>query len=254
MSLNELIKSEKKNSLVCTIVGEAGVGKTTLASSFPKPIIIKAEDGLGIIKCDSLPLLKNVNDLWEQLKLLINEKHDYKTVVIDSVTKLDIMFIDEVIASDPKAPKSINTALGGYGAGLSAVAGMHSRVRKAAQLLLNKGINVVFIAHADIINIELPDVDSYMKYDVRLGKKSVPYYVDDVDAVMFIKLETFTTETEKGNNKAMSDGTRVLVTYATASNVSKNRFGIKEDIILKEGVNPLEDYIDFLKTTTNKKG
>lgn len=255
MSLSELVKCAKKNALVCTIVGEAGVGKTTLASTFPKPIIIKAEDGLGVLKCDSLPLLKSVDDLWEQLKMLIHEKHDYKTVVIDSVTKLDIMFIDSVIESDPKKPKSINTALGGYGAGLSAVAAMHSRVRKAAQILIDKGINVVFIAHADIVNIELPDVDSYMKYDLRLGKKSVPYYVDDVDLVGYIKLQTFTTETDKGKNKAISDGTRELITYATASNVSKNRFGIKEDIVLQEGVNPLGKYIDFLNTTnTNKKG
>jgi len=246
MSLKELVTRNKKEVFIGTFVGEAGVGKTTLASTFNKPIFIRAEDGIGQLEVDSLPTLVSVDDLWEQLKLLIHENHEYKTVVIDSVTKLDNMFIDYVISNDPKKPKSINTALGGYGAGLSAVASMHSRVRKAAQLLMDKGISVIFIAHADIVNIELPDVDAYMRYDLRLGKKSVPYYVDDVDLVGYIRLQTFTTETDKGKNKAISDGTRELVTYATASNVSKNRFGIKEDIELTEGVNPLKKYIPFL--------
>lgn len=246
MSLQELINSDKKSAVICTFVGEAGVGKTTLASTFPNGIIIKAEDGVGALSIDSLPTLKNVDDLWNQLKMLIHEDHSYKTVIVDSVTKLESMFIDYVVDNDPKKPKSINTALGGYGAGLSAVASMHSRVRKAAEILLNKGINVVFLAHADIVNIELPDTDSYMKYDLRLGKKSTTFYVDDVDLVGFIRLQSFRVEKDSGKGKVLSDGTRELVTYATASNVSKNRFGIKDDIILYEGKNPLIEFIPFL--------
>jgi hypothetical protein len=44
----------------------------------------------------------------------------------------------------------------------------------------------------------------------------------------------------------VSDGTRLLVTYATAANISKNRFGITEDIIVTPNVNPLIQYIPLL--------
>lgn len=246
MSVLESISRQKANAVACTILGDAGVGKSTFAATFPKALFIRVEDGLASIDVDALPLLQGVENLWEQLTALIKEDHGYKTIVIDSVTKLESMFIDYVLLNDPKKPKSINTALGGYGAGMMAVSAMHNRVRKAAQILINKGINVVFIAHADTVTIETPDCDPYMRYDLRLGKKSVSYYTDDADIVAFIKLEAFIKSEDGKKSKAFSDGTRLLTAYATAANVSKNRFGIKEDLVLVEGINPLVDYIKFL--------
>lgn len=250
MSLLETISKPKQTAIIATITGDAGIGKTSLAATFPKPIFIRAEDGMqslsGENMPDAFPTLQKVDELWEQLGALINEKHDYKTVVIDSVTKLERMFIEYVVDKDPKKPRSINSALGGYGAGLAAVAGMHQRVRKAAELLKQKGINTVFIAHADTETIDLPDEEPYTRYNLRLGKKSTAPYVDDSDLVGFLKLETFITGEEGEKKRALSDGTRVLVVQATAANVSKNRFGIEEPITVKKGENPLKIYIKGL--------
>jgi hypothetical protein len=123
---------------------------------------------------------------------------------------------------------------------------MHQRVRKAAGMLNAKGIHVIFIAHADTSTVELPDTDPYTRYDLRLGKRSVAPYVDDVDLVGYLKLETFTTG-DGERKKAISDGTRQLVTYTTAANVSKNRFGIEQPLPVKAGENPLVDYIPALQ-------
>ncbi len=233
------ISKPKDSPAIMTICGDAGVGKTSLACSFPRPVVIRAEDGLQAIpyeqRPDAFPVLKTADDLWGQLSALIQEEHDYKTVVLDSVTALERMFTEDVIASDPKKPKSINQALGGYGAGLAAVAGMHARVRRAAGMLRERGINVVFVAHCDTEVVELPDCEPYMRYQLRLGKRSVQSYVDDVDLVGFLKLETFATE----NKKALSDGSRVLVCHAVAANVSKNRYGITEALPVPMGTNPL---------------
>lgn len=244
MSILDSITKGKKTAYAFTICGDAGTGKTTLASTFPNPIFIKSEDGTGLLNVDSFPLVKNVDTLWEQLRALIKEEHNYKTVIIDSVTGLEDMFAQYIIESDPKKPKSINSALGGYGAGLNALANMHGRVRKAAQMLLEKGINVVFIAHTETTVLELPDQDPYHRYDLKLGKRSMTHYVDNVDLVGFLKLQTYTFG-EGDRKKATSDGTRVLVTYATASNISKNRFGIKDDLVIVEGENPLKNIINL---------
>lgn len=244
MSILDSITTNKKTAYALTFCGDAGTGKTTLASTFPKPIFIKSEDGTGLLEVDSFPLLKSVDNLWEQLGALIKEEHNYKTVIIDSVTRLEDMFTLYVVESDPKKPKSINQALGGYGAGLSAVAALHGRVRKAAQMLLEKGINVIFIAHTETTVLELPDQDAYHRYDLKLGKRSMSHYVDDVDLVGFLKLQTYTFGDEK-KKKATSDGTRVLVSYATASNISKNRFGIKEDLTIVEGINPFKNILNL---------
>lgn len=249
MSLLDQITKPQDRPIIMTITGDSGLGKTTLACTFPKPIVIRAEDGLQAIpleqRPDAFPVLTSEAQLWEQLMTLVKEEHDYKTVVIDSVTALERLFMQSVVDSDPKKPRSINQALGGYGAGLMAVGGLHQRVRKACGLLNNKGMHVIFVAHADTETIELPDQDPYTRYNMRLGKRSIAPYVDDSDIVGFLKLQTFTTgEGEK--KKAISDGTRLLVTYSTAANVSKNRFGITDDIEVKSGINPLVGIVPAL--------
>ena len=49
MSLKELVTRNKKEVIIATITSDAGMGKTTLASTFPNPIFIRAEDGLGML-------------------------------------------------------------------------------------------------------------------------------------------------------------------------------------------------------------
>lgn len=250
MSLLSQVKKPGDSPVICTITGDAGIGKTRLAATFPKPIFIRAEDGMQSVpeaeRPDAFPVIGGESDLWAQLTALIQEAHDYQTCVIDSVTALERLFTQAVIDGDPKRPRSINQALGGYGAGLSAVGAMHQRVRKAAGMLQSKGMHVVFIAHADTVTIELPDQDPYTRYDLRLAKKSTAPYVDDVSLVGYLKLETHTMG-DGERKKAISDGTRLLVTYTTAANISKNRYGITEDLVVKEGQNPLAAIIPSLK-------
>jgi len=247
----QTISKPEPRAILATITGDAGVGKTTLASTFPKPVFIRAEDGMQSIPVekmpDAFPVIDKVDDLWEQLKALISQEHSYKTVVIDSVTALERLFIQYVIESDPKKPKSITQALGGFGAGLMAVSSMHQRVLKASKMLIGKGINVVFIAHADTETMELPDEEPYMRYNLRLGKKSVAPYTDDVDLVAFLKLETFVDGEDGKKSRAKSSGERIVVAYATAANISKNRFGITEDILAEKGKNPFMPYIKILQ-------
>lgn len=257
--MSELMQSIAKpqdRAVMVTLCGDSGMGKTSLAASFPNPIFIRAEDGLQAVahdqRPDAFPILNAskardaVGALWAQLIALLQEDHEYQTVVIDSVTALERLFIQDVMESDPKA-KSINQALGGYGAGWAAVAAMHQRVRKAAGLLNErKGMHVVFIAHADTETMKTPDTDDYMRWTLRINPKNIAPYVDDVDVVGFLRLETFTRGEEGERKKAISTGDRELVTHATASNVSKNRFHITEPLPVPEGKNPLALHIKAL--------
>lgn len=245
MSILSTISKPENRPPILTICGDAGTGKTSLAATFPSPIFIRAEDGLQSIpqgqRPDAFPVLKDSETLFEQLLALLKEEHPYSTLVIDSVSKLEEIFVREILETDGRA-KGINQALGGYGNGPSAVAAMHGRVRKAAGMLNEKKhMAVVFIAHADLETMRPPDMDDYTRYSLRMMPKSLPHYVDDVDLVGFVRLTSALRGDDGDRKKVISDGSRELVAYATAASVSKNRFGITEPLDFELGTNPLEE-------------
>lgn len=250
MSVLSTIEKPKDRKPVITILGDSGIGKTTLAASFENPIILRAEDGLQAIpeesRPDALPVIKKVDMLWEQLTALVKEEHEYKTLVIDSVTALERLFIQHIMDTDKNNPRSINQAMGGYGNGPAAVATMHQRVRNACGLLNERGMTIIFIAHAESENVDPPDQDPYTRYSLRLSKKSMPMYVDDSDVVGFLKLQMFIMGNEGEKKKAKSDGSRLLTCYTSAANVSKNRYGITTDLVVENGKNPLKEFIPTL--------
>lgn len=254
MSILDSIEVPKDGAFVATVTGDAGVGKTTFAATFPKPLFIRAEDGLQAIPKEerppALPVIAHPDELWEQLEACVmaamEGSFDYETVVIDSTSQLETLFSQYIVESDHRNPKSIAQAGGGYGAGYVQLADMHRRVRKAAELLKGVGVNVVFICHSDVVTLELPDKDPYNRYELRLHKKCVPHYVDNVDLVGYLRLETFTTG-DGERKKAKSTGKRELICFTDAAQVSKNRFGITKPLIVPHGENPLYDIIPVLK-------
>lgn len=241
--------------LIVTILGTPGSGKTSMAATFPKPFLIRTQgeamprDLPANRKPPELGETDTVEKLWDQLKALVNDPHDFQTLIIDSVTGLESLFISDILAKD-KA-KAIQKAMGGYGAGRDAVAAMHMRVRRAAELMrARRGMNIVFLAHSDIVRIEPPDSDGYSSYTLRLHDKSTSPYVDAVDVVGFIKQQTILRGEDEGRKKAITTGERVLVTYLTPANVSKNRLGITDDISVEHGANPLAPWIGLAPPAT----
>jgi len=250
MGLLEHVTKPKREPIVATIVGTAGSGKTSLATTFPAPLVVRTQ-GESIprdIPRDQMPdvlpeELGTADNLWAVLKALRDEDHAYKTLVIDSCTGLEQLFVSDVLSQDTKA-RGINQALGGYGAGPAAVMAMHMRVRRAVEALRKeRGMHTLFLAHADIARIDPPDSDGYSQYSLRLPGKSMAPYVDNVDLVGFLR-QAVILKGEEGAKKAITSGDRVLVTYMTPATVAKNRFGIEDDLPVEKGVNPLAFLIE----------
>lgn len=244
-SLQQL-KSPEKRPLIATICGDGGVGKTTLAATFPRPVIIPTEDGTQSIERRKdiavFPVCKTVQDVFDSIKALLQEDHSFGTVVIDSITQLNILAEAEIVAADPKA-KSINQAAGGYGAGYAQVSEIHRNIREAAEALREqKRMNVVFIAHAETETVDPPDGDAYSRYTLRMHKRSVSHYTDNVDIVGYVKIKTYTTG-DGDRKKAVTDGTRIVTCYPVPSHVAKNRFDITEDIEFTKDANPFAQWV-----------
>lgn len=254
MTLLEKATPDKGESgLIMTLFGAPGTGKTSTALTFPSPFMIRTA-GEAIPRdaknsAVSLGLTETPDFLWEQMKALCQDQHDFKSLIVDSSTGLEGMFIRDVIEEDFKMKggskrRPINLCLGGYGAGRAAVAAHHARLRKGAEYLrTQRGMHIIFIGHADIERIDPPDSESYSKYSLRLHKESMKPYVDDVDVVGFLRQATILRGEDDERKKAVTSGEIVLTTTLHPAFTSKNRLGIREDIKVVQGENPLAAYL-----------
>lgn len=248
IDLKQLAKPDGNKPVIMTIVGEGGLGKTTLAAMFPSPVFIRTEDGsqsLAGADVALMPIATSYANILEQIEALATQEHDFKTLVLDSITQLNTMIEAEIIAGDTKNPKSINQALGGYGAGHNYASEQHRIIREyCGHLSTEKKMHIIFIAHADNETLDLPDSDPYTRYTIRMNKKSVSHYSDNVDCVAFLKLRRFLKgEADDKVKRAVSNGERIITCYPTASHISKNRFGIAADLPFTLDQNPFTNYI-----------
>lgn len=154
MALSDLVKKPTSAPPMITLVGTPGVGKTTLGALFPKAIFICAEDGKAVfdswdddVKPDLFPELPRAkykgmqrpistkDVILDQMRMLLNEEHDYQTLIIDSVTSLDRMFNHELCERD--GVDNVAEASGGFHKGFDTVAEWHGDVKMLAKCYEN---------------------------------------------------------------------------------------------------------------------
>jgi hypothetical protein len=248
INLKSLSKPDGSRPIIATLFGEGGMGKTTLAAMFPKPVFIRTEDGtaslVGNDGVSLFPLATSSQDVLDAIEALATEKHEFKTLVIDSITQLATLIESEIVAADPKA-KSINQAGGGYGAGYSTAAEKHRQIREwAGSLAYERFMNVIFIGHADTETLDLPDMDPFARYTVRMHKKSIPHYTDNVDLCRVNSPEDICSwQVMATRNVRYSTGEREIICFPQASSVTKNRFNITEPLPFTFDGNPFSKFL-----------
>jgi hypothetical protein len=276
MSHLSKVKKAVPQAPVITIVGFPGVGKSTLAAMFPNPIFVQAENASTVFETWSddkqpaffpeLPAPKNTTErqiktsefILDQLRELITEQHDFKTVIVDTVTSLNTLFENEVVEFDANPEvQDIGNAAGGFHKGFLVVAGIHTKIRNACEHLRRKGIAVVFLAHTGVVKMKnRPDAGAeYTAYSIDMAEKSRHIYVSSSDAVLYLKSRDFVMGHEsnkKGQTtkfgRVSNTGERVLITSSdgTIGYVdAKNRYAMPEEIEVPHGTNPLLEYIPF---------
>lgn len=92
------ITREKMRLLV---FGEPGVGKTTLALSFPRPFVVNTDDGLISGAIQGLGGIEYAPNGWKEFEAIYwwAKEHvdDFDTVIIDSITTVQRLLIDELV-------------------------------------------------------------------------------------------------------------------------------------------------------------
>ncbi len=78
------------------IYGPGGIGKTTFGATMNKPIIVQAEDGIGKIECPHFHVAKSYHEFVGNLKALIDDDSEFKTVVVDSLDWLETLIHEHI--------------------------------------------------------------------------------------------------------------------------------------------------------------
>ena len=230
------------------IQGTDGIGKSTFGAGADTPIFIQAEDGLSFINAPRFPQADTWAEMLEQVKSLVTEEHQYKTVVLDTTdaaAKLGEAYVCEQngwsSAADPKA---------GYGAFYVAEENAWGHLLSGLNVLhTQKGMNVILLSHVASKAYKDPELEPYDRWEMRCNKKVNSLIKDWVDFNLFANYET---QLIKDGQKArgVSYGNRGLYTRFAAAYDAKSRLELPNKLEFSWG-HFMEAYTAALSATTN---
>lgn len=225
-----ITKGKIQSAQKVVIYGPEGIGKSTFASHFPEPLFIDTEGStknLNIARMDkptSWTMLKNQIDY-------VKNNSVCKTLVIDTIDWAEQLCIDDICVSHNK--KGIEDF--GYGNGYVYEKEEFGRFLNSLEDLIERGINVVLTAHAQLRKFSQPDeIGEYDRWELKLGKKTSsqisPLVKEWADMVLFANYKTVAVATDKNGEKFKAQGGgRIMYTQHHPCWDAKNRHDLPEE-------------------------
>jgi hypothetical protein len=269
--LANIKKETLKLPLRYLIYGPEGVGKSTLAAHMEKPIFFDIEEGSTHLEVARYPLSDNrlapesymdvksgLNDLWEN-------KHSYKTLVIDTIDALEGHIWNHVCSEDsgrktdlnPKSRKLESIEDYGYGKGYTRAAEeWRSLLAELDRLREDCKMIIVLIGHVMVKLWHNPEGEDFDRYNLRVHEKSGGQLKSWVDLHGFLHYETGVKSNDtQRKSKGVSTGRVILATRHTAAYDAKTRIPLPSEIEIPEDdpLRHLREAISIGRSQTSKE-
>jgi hypothetical protein len=209
------------------LYGVEGIGKTTLAAQCPGALVLDTEDGSR-----HLDVARAAIGDWQSLTLAVKElavdPQGFATVIIDSADWAEKLLVEWMLQQSGK--RSIEDY--GFGKGYTMLSEHWSRFLESCDVLVGRGMNVVFVAHSMVKRISPPDMtDGFDRYELKLSKQVSPLLREWCDLLTFATYKTKLVEGGDGRLKATGKS-RVLYAERGPAWDAKNRYGLPEELPL----------------------
>ena len=216
------------------LYGVEGIGKTTFAAQFPKPLFIDLDTGSARMDVDRVSNMASWQELMDTLlEISQMENSPYSTIVIDTVDMAAELCKKYVCQ---RAKKDTLEDFG-FGRGYPILAQEFSKLISWATVLIDKGYNVVFIGHAMQRIITKPDdTGSYDHWEMKLpgkGNNSLGALIKEwADLLLFADYRiTIVQKDDSGRGRAAKNsGERRMRANHSPFADAKNRFGLADDL------------------------
>lgn len=183
-----------ESPLTCVLYGRSGTGKTALAATFPKPLILLdiRERGTKTISNVEGVDIRHVKhwDLLEQgYWYLRKSKHKYKSVVIDQCSSMQDLSMDKVREEDGRDPDDLITKQM-----WGSISGKMKQWLLAYRDLQERRMNVCFIAHERALEGDDGGED---QIDPSVGPRLMPSVGSFLNGLVDVIGNTFIREGHK---------------------------------------------------------
>lgn len=211
------------------IYGGHGIGKSTLASKFPKPVFISTEDGLDALDVTSFPRATELEEVVKSIKNLVKDEHDFQTAVLDTADWL----VEPLITQDVE--KRYDAKDLAYGRGAMYIAEEFRTILQGFDALRRRrNMNVVIVAHAQVFRFENPQTEPYDQFRPKLPTRCNALLQEWVDVLAFASFKVIIKKTDVGFNNTVSRGVttgeRLLHLTEEPAFVAKNRYAGPESV------------------------
>lgn len=184
MKIINTLESQVKPSVVMLVYGEGGVGKTTFASSAPKPILADCEGGTKYFGLRGIGIDVAVIESWNDMNFkdgfgTIIKGDKYETVVIDPIGDLmdKLKRYMNTLNDSKLVQKDGSPTMAGWG-------WLKKTLRDYIKVIRDCGKHVIIIAHLD----EQKDEDRIVKRP-KVETKLSDEIVNMVDVVGYMTVE-----------------------------------------------------------------
>jgi energy-coupling factor transporter ATP-binding protein EcfA2 len=218
----KVISGKVQKAQRVVVYGPEGIGKSTFASHFPKPIFIDVEGGTNHIDCDRMERPLSFSAIMAEIKDAMHS--DYQTIVVDTIDWAERLAVEQICAEGNVS--SIEDF--GYGKGYTFI-GEH--IGKLLNLLWEAsehGKHVVLLGHSILKKMERPNESPFDRYEISLTKQVAPMVKKWADMILFINYEYIIFDEKGSTKKKATGGKRVMYAAHNPCWDAKNRDGLPD--------------------------